>query len=381
TPLAGRGAGEGGWLVLRKHLLQWLLAVSARCGDVQASSEYFAGLAELTAALEDERGKADRYLVTLPLPPSEGVSPGGRMLPPVPLVMEALGNVATASSTAGAAPSIASARESRVSWSDRMMRRATAEHGPPPPSMQAQQTFLPSTPSTTTASITSTSGPATGNSSRDAFLGSNHVRSPTMPASPVQHRFETLASDFLQPASSSSSSSAAMVAAGTATAAGAKKSRKISLPKSIGRKIQASRSSGVVGRREASFSATAPPLLPVEGGGGSVCAVAHRAALTLEEQWETLSDMALCTSRLSPEDVARVQLSGIPRLESARLLHLHGGLALLPGDGAASQAASASQAAAAAAAASSALFYNPFEEAVAGMDDEESDNGDGDIDS
>ncbi|CAM9994137.1 unnamed protein product, partial [Ectocarpus fasciculatus] len=60
----------------------------------------------------------------------------------------------------------------------------------------------------------------------------------------------------------------------------------------------------------------------------SVCAVAHRAALTLEEQWETLSDMALCTSRLAPEDVARVQLSGIPRLESARLLHLDGGLAL-----------------------------------------------------
>ncbi|CAM9752304.1 unnamed protein product, partial [Ectocarpus sp. 8 AP-2014] len=368
--------------VLRKHLLQWLLAVSARCGDVRASSEYFAGLAELTAALEDERGKADRYLVTLPLPPSEGVSPGGRMLPPVPLVMEALGNVA-ASSAAGAAPSIASARESRVSWSDRMMRRATAEHGPPPPSMQAQQTFLPPTPSTTSASFTSTSGPAAGNSSRDAFLGSGHVRSPTTPASPIQHRFETLASDFLQPASSSSSSAAA--AAAVATAAGAKKSRKISLPKSIGRKIQASRSSGVAGRREASHSATAPPLLPVEavggGGGGSVCAVAHRAALTLEEQWETLSDMALCTSRLSPEDVARVQLSGIPRLESARLLHLHGGLALLPGDGAASQAASASQAAAAAAAASSALFYNPFEEAVGGMDDEESENGDGDIDS
>lgn len=61
APLAGGGVGgEGGWLVLRKHLLQWLLAVSARCGDVRASSEYFAGLAELTAALEEERGKADR---------------------------------------------------------------------------------------------------------------------------------------------------------------------------------------------------------------------------------------------------------------------------------------------------------------------------------
>lgn len=49
----------GGWLVLRKHLLQWLLAVSARCGDARASSEYFAGLTELMAALEGEREKAD----------------------------------------------------------------------------------------------------------------------------------------------------------------------------------------------------------------------------------------------------------------------------------------------------------------------------------
>lgn len=66
APLDGNGGGSAmggagaGWLVLRKHLLQWLLAVSARCGDVRASSEYFAGLAELMAALEEERGKADR---------------------------------------------------------------------------------------------------------------------------------------------------------------------------------------------------------------------------------------------------------------------------------------------------------------------------------
>lgn len=62
------GSGEGrGWLVLRKHLLQWLLAVSARCGDERASSEYFAGLAELMAALEEEKRKANReyYLLEL----------------------------------------------------------------------------------------------------------------------------------------------------------------------------------------------------------------------------------------------------------------------------------------------------------------------------
>lgn len=39
-----------------------------------------------------------------------------------------------------------------------------------------------------------------------------------------------------------------------------------------------------------------------------MCAVAHRAALTLEEQWETLSDMAQCTSRLTAQDAARVQV-------------------------------------------------------------------------
>ncbi|CAN0059742.1 unnamed protein product, partial [Laminaria digitata] len=115
----------GGWLVLRKHLLQWLLAVSARCGDARASSEYFAALAELMAALEGERGKADRYLVTLPLPPSEGVSPGGGISPPVPLVMEALGNAAAAPGVAPA-PFLGSTRDSKVSWSDRMMRRTTA---------------------------------------------------------------------------------------------------------------------------------------------------------------------------------------------------------------------------------------------------------------
>lgn len=59
----GGGAAEaeaGEWLVLRKQLLQWLLAVSARCGDAKASSEYFVGLTELIAALEGEKEKADR---------------------------------------------------------------------------------------------------------------------------------------------------------------------------------------------------------------------------------------------------------------------------------------------------------------------------------
>ena len=37
--------------------------------------------------------------------------------------------------------------------------------------------------------------------------------------------------------------------------------------------------------------------------------MAHRAALTLEEQWETLSDMAQCTSRLTAQDAARVQVN------------------------------------------------------------------------
>lgn len=85
---------------------------------------------------------------------------------------------------------------------------------------------------------------------------------------------------------------------------------------SIGRKIYASRSSSstVLGRsKDPSFSAAAPPVSSPEvggigGGGAGVCAVAHRAALSLEEQWETLSDMALCTSRLTAQDAARVQV-------------------------------------------------------------------------
>lgn len=59
----GVEGGEGGWVVLQKHLLQWLLAVSARCGDAKASSAYFAGLARLMATLEEERSKADSECV------------------------------------------------------------------------------------------------------------------------------------------------------------------------------------------------------------------------------------------------------------------------------------------------------------------------------
>ena len=72
-----RQAEPGGWLVLRKYLLQWLLAVSARCGDARASSEYFAGLTELMAVLEEERRKADRECgVPFPLRGSTGVDCG-----------------------------------------------------------------------------------------------------------------------------------------------------------------------------------------------------------------------------------------------------------------------------------------------------------------
>ncbi len=65
-------------------------------------------------------------------------------------------------------------------------------------------------------------------------------------------------------------------------------------------------------------------------------------------------------------------MSGVPRLESARLLHFDGSLALLPGDGAASspEAATASQAGPA-----SALFYNPFDDAGEATDDEDGGGG------
>ena len=81
----------------------------------------------------------------------------------------------------------ASTREGKVSWSDRMMRRATAEGPPPVASAQAQQALLPPTPATTThSSFSSTTGgagggagggAAGGSASRDAFLGTGHARS------------------------------------------------------------------------------------------------------------------------------------------------------------------------------------------------------------
>lgn len=70
-------------------------------------------------------------------------------------------------------------------------------------------------------------------------------------------------------------------------------------------------------------------------------------------------------------------MSGIPRLESARLLHFAGPLALLPGDGATEAATAAATAAAVAA---PALFYNPFDDDAADDDDGDwygDDGGDG----
>ena len=103
---------------------------------------------------------------------------------------------------------------------------------------------------------------------------------------------------------------------------------------SIGRKISSSRSLGGSRKEASPAAATMAPLLEGGGnvigatgggggggsgvggsgggggggGGGGTAAVAHRAALTLEEQWETLSEMAQCTARLSPEDATRVQV-------------------------------------------------------------------------
>lgn len=57
------------------------------------------------------------------------------------------------------------------------------------------------------------------------------------------------------------------------------------------------------------------------------------------------------------------QLPGIPRLESARLLHFEGPLALLPGDGVTSlEACPSSSIPSSQRAASSSLFYNPFDD-------------------
>lgn len=75
-------------------------------------------------------------------------------------------------------------------------------------------------------------------------------------------------------------------------------------------------------RKEASLSgAVGAPLLEsgqggpgggtgggTTGTGGGLTAIAYRAAMTVEEQRETLSEMTLCTSRLSPEDSMRVQV-------------------------------------------------------------------------
>lgn len=107
-----------------------------------------------------------------------------------------------------------------------------------------------------------------------------------------------------------------------------------SFSKSIGRKMIHSRSGGSSStsnssggsgsgfRKEASLSGAAgSPLLELgqggpgggtgggpSGTGGGLTTIAYRAAMTVEEQRETLSEMTLCTSRLSPEDSMKVQV-------------------------------------------------------------------------
>lgn len=95
--------------------------------------------------------------------------------------------------------------------------------------------------------------------------------------------------------------------------------------KSIGRKLTSSRPvprSANAGKDffASSSSALSPPGVTAatdsgggSGGGASATAVAHRAALTTDEQWETLAEMAQCTARLSPEDATRVQVGRTKR--------------------------------------------------------------------
>lgn len=65
-------------------------------------------------------------------------------------------------------------------------------------------------------------------------------------------------------------------------------------------------------------------------------------------------------------DPSLAQLPGIPRLESARLLHVDGPLALLPGDGSAASASSA--AASRRGSPPTAFFYNPFDRSAGDAD-------------
>lgn len=70
----------------------------------------------------------------------------------------------------------------------------------------------------------------------------------------------------------------------------------------------------------------------VGGGGGasSTAAVAYRAALTKEEQWETLAEMAQCTARLSPEDTAWVQVRNPSNLTTSHVRQLFDASGELP---------------------------------------------------
>ncbi|CAM9360467.1 unnamed protein product [Choristocarpus tenellus] len=178
-----------GWVVLRKQLLQYLLVVSARCGDVGASSSYFASLVRILATMEGERRKAWKFASNQAVPLSTNESRGHSPLPR-PLLIDALGSMSSSSNIG--LPSTA-AKDGRISWGERMMRRGSVDQS---------SAMLP--PSSAPGGIGGSFGSG----------GSTH------PNSPLQ-RMESIASEFLASAAQQQ----------PPLSLSSKRSRKISLPK------------------------------------------------------------------------------------------------------------------------------------------------------
>ncbi|CAM9163956.1 unnamed protein product, partial [Phaeothamnion confervicola] len=304
---------QRGWVVLRKHLLQNLLAFSMRCGDAASSARYCVALLHVTAALEEERSKAGLYLLTLPPPPSlsdrDGLSSSPR-----PLLMEALGNmpastvpaaVVAAGGAAGSGSAAAAAADPRgFSWADRMgmIRRGSSIESRTPPGGAGCATAGSghgATPGPTKATsmlgMVSGADESNGSSSggtgglNSSVFGSNHGTGTIMPGgggggiggnlSPL-NKMETLANELM----------------GNGAAAALRRSRRIMLPKAMVRKK---------GRRHRERRPDDDPE-DVD----MATAVAHRAAVGRAEQFELLHDLASCAARLGRHGAAAIAAGG-----------------------------------------------------------------------
>jgi hypothetical protein len=276
------------WIVLRKRLIHSALEASMHCGDATASASYYAELMRVTAALEGERKSADDKMYFLPAPPSADIIMQAHTPRQANGVAAPTQDTSLTLSSLTENPSDAFGRE-RLNWSERMLRRSDNK-------------------------ITSDLSQHEKGLSRSLHSPSSRVRAD---ASGLSNE-------------------------GTSASMLSRRSRRVTMPKSIKRRVR--RATEVMG------GGRPPPKALEEDPATSI--IAFRAAAPAEDLVDLLDEVAQCLARLPPG--VRIALPGIPLLKSALPLHLPSHMmpvtqCPLKGDAAAGDGGTG-------------FFYSPFQE-------------------